>query len=32
MAEKIATTLKNNTWIWLVAGFAVLIAVGIATS
>ena len=32
MAEKIVTTLKSNTWIWLVAGFAILIAVGIATS
>ncbi len=32
MAEKIARALKNNTWILLIAGFAVLIAVGIATS
>ena len=32
MAQKIATTLKKNTWIWLVAGFAILIAIGIATS
>lgn len=32
MAQKIANTLKANTWIWLVVGFAVLIAVGIATS
>ena len=32
MAQKIATTLKKNTWIWLVAGFTILIAIGIATS
>ncbi len=32
MAERIANTLKNNTWILLVAAFAVLIAVGIAVS
>ena len=32
MAEKITQALKKNTWIWLVAGFAILIAVGIATS
>lgn len=32
MAERIAQTLKKNTWILLVAAFAVLIAVGIATS
>ena len=32
MAEQIAKTLKNNTWIFLVAAFAVLITVGIAVS
>ena len=32
MAAKIATTLKRNTWIWLVAGLVILVAVGIATS
>ena len=24
--------IKNNTWIWLVAAFAILIAIGIYTS
>ena len=32
MAERIANTLKNNSWIILVAAFVVLIAVGIAVS
>ena len=32
MAEQIAKTLKNNSWIVLVAAFAVLIAVGIVVS
>ncbi len=32
MAERIAQTLKKNTWIFLVAAFAILIAVGVATS
>ncbi len=32
MAERIAKTLKNNTWIVLVVAFAVLITVGIAVS
>ncbi len=32
MAERFAKTLKNNTWIVLVAAFAVLITVGIAVS
>jgi len=32
MSERIAQALKKNTWIWLVAAFSILIAVGIATS
>ncbi len=32
MAEQIAKALKNNSWIVLVAAFAVLIAVGIVVS
>ena len=32
MAQQIAKTLKNNSWIILVAAFAILIAVGIAVS
>ena len=32
MAERIAQTVKNNSWIVLVVAFAILIAVGIATS
>jgi hypothetical protein len=26
------SALKNKTWIWLVAAFAILVAIGIATS
>ena len=26
------SALKNKTWIWLVAGFAILVVIGIATS
>jgi hypothetical protein len=32
MAQRIANTVKNNTWILLVVGFAILIGVGIAVS
>ncbi len=32
MSERIVQTLKKNSWIFLVAAFAVLITVGIATS
>lgn len=32
MAERIAATLKKNTWIWLVGAFVILVTVGIATS
>lgn len=32
MSARIAQTLKNNSWILLVAAFAILIAVGVATS
>ncbi len=30
--EKTASALKNKTWIWLVAAFALLVVVGIITS
>ena len=32
MSERIAQTLKKNAWIWLVAAFSILVAIGIATS
>ncbi len=32
MAERITQALKKNTWIWLVAAFSILVAIGIATS
>ena len=32
MSQRIAHTLKKNAWIWLVAAFSILVAVGIATS
>lgn len=32
MAERIVSTLKNNTWIWLVAAFSIMVLVGILTS
>lgn len=32
MAERIVTTLKNNSWIWLVAAFSIMILIGILTS
>lgn len=32
MAERIAQTLKSNSWIMLVVAFAILVGIGIATS
>jgi len=32
MSARIAQTIKNNTWIVLIAAFAILVAVGVATS
>jgi hypothetical protein len=32
MAERITQVLRKNAWIWLVAAFTVLVAVGIATT
>jgi len=32
MAQRIANTVKNNSWILLVVAFAILIGVGIAVS
>jgi len=32
MSARIAQTIKNNTWIVLVVAFAILVAVGVATS